>query len=142
MLRFILITFAIVFAFVALGVGIFSSALGDLFSLQWGTVNFFDLHGIFFLLFVAIFPRLTLLFSSVPFGGILWWVGWFVAPRLLVAILATFAYLQTNPFLVIISWLFVFAGEGGEKYYVYKKAQGTRKDFSQGESIEVKFTRK
>lgn len=139
------LTIIIVAFILALGLvigGIFTSAANDLFSLQWGNINFFEVHGFVFLIFMAIFPRLTLLFSSVTTGGILWWVGWLVAPRFLVAILATFAYLQTNPFLVALAWVFVFAGEGGEKYYMYKKASEKRQDLSQGDSIEVKFTRK
>ncbi|MCD6046406.1 MAG: hypothetical protein K0S08_53 [Gammaproteobacteria bacterium] len=84
-------------------------------------VSFWQVHGVFFILFMFFFPRLTLLFSSVPFGGLLWWLGWIFAPRLLVAILATFSYWQTNPILVVLSWCWALAGEsvekGGVKYY-------------------------
>jgi len=64
-------------------------------------MDFWQAHGIFFVIFMFFFPRLTLLFSSVAAGGILWWLGWLVAPRLLVAILATTAYWHTNAILVI-----------------------------------------
>lgn len=78
-------------------------------------VSFWDIHGIFFILFMFFFPRLTLLFSSVPFGGLLWWLGWLFAPRLLVAILATINYWQTNPILVVLSWCWALSGESVEK---------------------------
>jgi hypothetical protein len=78
-------------------------------------MGFWYHHGLLFILFLAFFPRLTLLFSSVAFGGPLWWLGWLVAPRLLVAILATGAYWRTNPVLVVITWIWAFGGESAEK---------------------------
>jgi hypothetical protein len=48
----------------------------DLFGLEFANQNFWDFHGIFFLVFIALFPRLTLLFSSVASGGLFWWLGW------------------------------------------------------------------
>jgi hypothetical protein len=83
-----------------------------------GNENYWDHHGLFFLIFISLFPRLTLIFSSVPFGGILWWLGWLFIPRILVAILATIFYWNQNPFLVVCSWLIALSGESGEKYYV------------------------
>ncbi len=88
----------------------------DLLKMDFGTVNFWDKHGIFFLFFIAIFPRLTLLFSSVAFGGFLWWLGFFFCPRILVASLATVAYFHTNPVLVTLSWLIALGGEVFEKW--------------------------
>lgn len=79
--------------------------------------SFWDNHGIFFLIFITLFPRLTLLFSSVAFGGFFWWLGFIFAPRLLVAILATTAYWQTNPILVVISWFVALSGEAREKTF-------------------------
>ena len=87
----------------------------ELFDLEFSNENYWDNHGIFFLLFITLFPRLTLLFSSVPFGGVLWWLGLIFAPRLTVAVLATLAYWHMNPVLVIISWLVALSGEPGEK---------------------------
>ncbi|MGH8372346.1 MAG: hypothetical protein ACRETO_06410, partial [Gammaproteobacteria bacterium] len=58
--------------------------------------SFWFHHGLWFILFMFFFPRLTLLLSSVPFGGLFWWLGWIFAPRLLVAILATTNYWHTN----------------------------------------------
>lgn len=88
----------------------------DIFKLQFGTVNFWDKHGFFFLISIAIFPRLTLLFSSVAFGGFIWWLGFFFCPRILVATLATVAYFHTNPVLVTLSWLIALGGEVFEKW--------------------------
>lgn len=85
------------------------------FNFPFGTVNYFEKHGFFFLVFITFFPRLTLLFSSVASGGFLWWLSWLFFPRVLVATLATFAYFQTNPILVTISWLVAFGGESFEK---------------------------
>ncbi|MFT6067781.1 MAG: hypothetical protein ACJAT2_001124 [Bacteriovoracaceae bacterium] len=77
--------------------------------------NYWENHGVFFLIFITLFPRLTLLFSSVPFGGLLWWLGFIFAPRILVATLATITYWEVNPILVVISWLVAISGESGEK---------------------------
>jgi hypothetical protein len=77
--------------------------------------GFWHVHGIFFVLFMFFFPRLTLLFSSVASGGILWWLGWLFTPRLLVAILATTSYWQTNPILVVLTWMWAVGGEPFEK---------------------------
>jgi hypothetical protein len=78
-------------------------------------LNFWDVHGFWFILFMFFFPRLTLLFSSVVTGGILWWLGWIFAPRLLVAILATHSYWETNTVLVVLTWLWALGGESAEK---------------------------
>lgn len=99
-----------------------SSILFGGFEIQWGTVDFFQKHNILFLVFISFFPRLTLLFSSVAFGGFLWWMGFLFTPRILVAVLATMAYGKTNPLLVAISWFVAISGEVIEK----KKLSGSR----------------
>lgn len=98
-------------------VGAVSLMIG-VFGVEFGTDNFWDVHGVFFLVFITLFPRLTLLFSSVPSGGFFWWLGFLFTPRLLVAILATIAYWESNPVLVLLSWMVAFSGELGEKYIV------------------------
>lgn len=98
-----------------------STLLINFFNVDFGTVDYWDRHGYWLLFFLATFPRLTLLFSSIPFGGLFWWIGFFFAPRVLVAILATIGYWHTNPLLVIASWLFAISGESSEKYFVQKK---------------------
>lgn len=77
-------------------------------------MDFWANHGILFLIFITIFPRITLLVSSVVSGGLLWWLGWIFAPHFLVAILATTSYWDTNPALVVVSWFIAFAGTSGE----------------------------
>jgi len=91
------------------------------FDVDFGLANYWDVHGAFFLIFIALFPRLTLLFSSIPFGGFFWWLGLIFTPRLLVAVLATISYWNSNWILVIISWVLVLGGESSEKYYIIKK---------------------
>lgn len=79
-------------------------------------MNFWDYHGILFLIGITLFPRITLLFfTTVTFG--LWaWIGFFFAPHLLVAIYASIYYWDSNPILCIIAWGMAFGGtstEGG-----------------------------
>jgi len=83
--------------------------------------GFWHFHGWFFILAMCFFPRLTLLLSSVASGGVLWWLGWLFTPRLLVAILATCSYWHTNPFLVILTWVWALCGESTEKKTATKK---------------------
>lgn len=92
-----------------------TSIMMDASTTQFGTVNFWDKHGIFFLIFITFFPRLTLLFSSVATGGFIWWLGFFFFPRILVATLATVAYFHTNPVLVTLAWIVAIGGETMEK---------------------------
>lgn len=137
--------FLIVFLAVT-GAVTLATSLGDL---QLGRENYWDHHGFLFLAWIALFPRLTLLFSSVASGGFLWWLSWFFAPRLLVAFLATLAYWQQNPVLVVIAWVIAWSGETSEKYVVVRRTQGfsgarnlgkkeTEKDVIDAEWTEVK----
>ncbi len=93
-----------------------SNLLMQTFNTQFGVVDFFENHGLFFLFFIAIFPRLTLLFSNIISGGFLWWLSFIFCPRILVATMATMAYFKTNPMLVVISWLIAIPAEAAEKY--------------------------
>jgi len=77
-------------------------------------MDFWDIHGILFCICIFFFPRLTMLFATA-WGGCLWWFGWLLAPRLTVAILATFHYWDTNPGLCVFVWIWAFAGESAEK---------------------------
>src|SRR5271154_5486215 len=93
-------------AFLAItGVVALATAYTDV---RLGRDDFWNHHGFLFLISIAVFPRLTLVFSSVATGGILWWLGWFFVPRYLVAFLATLAYWNQNPLLVVFSWLIAF----------------------------------
>jgi hypothetical protein len=70
-------------------------------------------HGIWFLIGLAIFPRITLLlFATTPFGWLAW-LGWIFAPHLLVAILSL-PYWNSHPVLVVIAWIMALVGTGGE----------------------------
>lgn len=86
------------------------------YQVPFGEVDFFLRHGWFFLISISFFPRLTLLLSSVPFGGLSWWIGFVFFPRILIASLATITYFKTNPILVVISWLVALSGEVFEKW--------------------------
>lgn len=106
-----------------------STLLYNFTDVQFGNVDFFTKHGWFFLFSIALFPRLTLLvsgliFSSIEFGGILWWLGFFFAPRILVASLATVSYWNTNQILVILSWLIALGGESSEKIIIRRRMKG------------------
>lgn len=70
-------------------------------------------HGIWFLIGLALVPRITLLFfAATPFGWLAW-LGWVVAPHFLVAVLSL-PFWNSHPVLVIIAWLMAFLGTGGE----------------------------
>ena len=112
-----------------------ASILMNQFEVTYGIQSFWDNHGFFFLFCITAFPRLTLVLSSIAFGGLFWWMGLIFAPRILVAILATTAYWNENPILVVISWLIAFSGESTEKYVVTKKTREFRKD----EIFEAEF---
>ncbi len=77
--------------------------------------DFWEIHGVWFIIFMAFFPRLTMLFATTAGGGFLYWLGWFLAPRLTVAILATTYFWQTNTVLVVFTWIWALAGESCEK---------------------------
>ncbi len=115
--------------------------------LELGKVDYFTKHGWIFLFSIALFPRFTLLVSgllvgSITFGGVVWWLGFFVAPRILVAILATVAYWNTNPILVIIAWLVALGGESSEKFVISKRIRNGPQRYDQGFSgstIEAEY---
>lgn len=144
-----------------------TTIFGDLGKIQFGTVDYWQKHGVFLLIFLAVFPRLTLLFSSIAFGGFFWWVGFLFVPRVLVASLATIAYFKTNPLLVVMSWLVALGGEVFEKYgigrsrsrfqfrtfnmgnmgsqrptYTYEETRQTHKPIQDGDIIEAEYTKK
>jgi hypothetical protein len=77
-------------------------------------MDFWQVHGIFFIIFMFFFPRLTMFFAT-PWGGLFWWLGWLFLPRLTVAILATNNYWETNKFLVVLTWIWALGGESAEK---------------------------
>jgi hypothetical protein len=78
-------------------------------------IGFFEAHTLawLWLLGLAIFPRITLLFIGGPFG-FLHWLGWLFAPHLLVALMGTARYWDTNPWLCVIAWVVALVGSSGE----------------------------
>jgi hypothetical protein len=123
-------------AFIFLAITAASTILYNYTDVKFGAVDYFTKHGWIFLFSVALFPRLTLLVSallvgSVEIGGIIWWLGFFFAPRILVACLATVAYWNTNQILVVLSWLIALGGESSEKFIITKR-MGSPQRFDQG----------
>lgn len=124
-----------------------STLLYNYTDVTFGTVDFFTKHGWIFLISIALFPRLTLLvsgllFHSIEFGGFLWWLGFFFAPRILVATLATIAYWQTNQILVILAWLIALGGESSEKIIIRKRMQSGPHKFTNyegGDTIDAEY---
>jgi hypothetical protein len=129
------IQFCIVFVMLAAAAFI----LNEYFHFEFGNLNYWDRHGLLFLVFITFFPRLTLLFSSVPFGGLLWWLGWLFVPRILVAVLATVTYWNQNPILVTIAWLVAIGGESTEKTVVVRRSRraSSRGAGPEGDIIDI-----
>ena len=122
-----------------------STLLYNYTDIVFGKTDYFTNHGWIFLISIALFPRLTLLvsgliFSSIEFGGFLWWLSFLFAPRILVAALATVGYWNTNPVLVVLSWLVAFGGESSEKIIISNrmKAPQNFNDF-QGTTIDAEY---
>ena len=83
-------------------------------------MNYWNEYGIWTVLFLALFPRLTLLFGAFASGGLLWWLGWIFAPHILVAVLAI-PFFDSNPVLVIIAWIIALIGTHSESRITKKK---------------------
>jgi hypothetical protein len=114
-------------------------------NIHLGNVDYFNKHGWFFLVFLSLFPRVTLLFSglllnSIEFGGMLWWASFFLAPRILVATLATINYWNTNQILVILAWLIALGGESSEKFFINRNIRPQAKyNKYEGTTIEAEY---
>ena len=90
-------------------------------------MDFWQVHGLVFLIFITFFPRLTMLFAvTVPFG-IIAWVAWLFIPHILVAFLATTYYWDTNPILCVIAWIVAFGGTFGESKVSRKSRKRKRR---------------
>lgn len=119
--------FKIILTFITISIITFISV--QYFDLQYGKINFWSVHGLFFLIFLTLFPRLTLLLSSVVSGGFLWWLSWLFFPRYLIAILSTIGYWNTNKILVTCAWIIAMSGESSEKIIIIKNTKKyTRKN--------------
>jgi len=81
-------------------------------------------HWFVFIVCMAFLPRITMLLTQIcfmSFAGPLFWVGWFLAPRVTVAILASWFYFHTNPVLCVFTWIWAFGGETAEKKSISHK---------------------
>ncbi|MBP6218647.1 MAG: hypothetical protein KA436_08680 [Oligoflexales bacterium] len=105
------------------------------FGVEFGRDSYWNHHGFFILIFLTFFPRLTLFFSSIPFGGFFWWLGFIFCPHYLVAILATMNYWHANPLLVTFSWLVALGAESSEKYVIQRQVR--RRSYSNVIDVEV-----
>ncbi|MCP4912387.1 MAG: hypothetical protein GY909_04655 [Oligoflexia bacterium] len=125
----------------------------NVFDIEFLYKDYWKEHGVLLLIGLTIFPRLTLLFSSIASGGFLWWVAWFFAPRILVAVLATISYWHNHPILVLFSWLVALGGESGEKHLITSRSVTIRTtgpkfyrndsfDNNDPDTIEADFERK
>lgn len=84
--------------------------------------DFWDNHTWLFVIAMLFFPRLTMLFATSYGGGFLYWVGWALAPRLTVAIIATMLYSQHNIVMVVLAWLIAIGGDSYEKTIVVRRS--------------------
>ena len=134
------------FSLIFVTITVVSSLLFNYTNVEFGKAEYFDNHGWIFLFSIALFPRFTLLVSSlllgsIQLGGLIWWAGFFIAPRILVACLATVAYWHNNPILVVISWLIALGGESSEKFVITKRMTSPKRydqGFS-GSTIEAEY---
>lgn len=127
-------------------ISIVSTILYNYTDINFGNMDFFSKHGWIFLVSIALFPRLTLLVSgwiigSIEFGGFLWWLGFFFAPRILVATLATISYWKTNQLLVVFAWLIALGGESSEKFVISRKMRNAPHKFHdyEGTTIDAEY---
>ena len=104
--------------------------------LEFGHSNYWNHHGIWILIFLAAFPRLTLfigwLDGGLNFAGTIFagWIGglsWFFVPRIMIAVVATLNYWRANPILVIAAWLIAVGGESGEKVAIRYRGKSKNK---------------
>ena len=93
-------------------------------------MNFFDVHSGWYIFFLLLFPRISMLAMGVcvaPWAyPVLFWLGWIFAPRFVVAILATTFYWNANPILCILAWGLAFGSikeTEKETKYVAKKVK-------------------
>jgi hypothetical protein len=78
-------------------------------------LNFWDYHGWAFIIFMLLFPRLTMLATGIwmKFLGLWFFLGWLFMPRLTTAILAIHFYWDQNPVICVLACLLVLDDFGG-----------------------------
>lgn len=89
-------------------------------------MNYWEVHGILFLIGLVFLPRITVIFFSHVTGGPIFWIFFLLFPRLVIPILAAANYWDTNPVLVVLSFIICLGGEGGEKTIVHKRTRPRR----------------
>ena len=94
---------------------------------EQATANFWQVHGLLFLAGLVFFPRLTVILASHVSGGPLFWSFFLVFPRIVIPILAAYHYWDTNPVLVILSFLICLSAETGDKTVVQRKVVRRRR---------------
>jgi hypothetical protein len=82
--------------------------------------DFFTTHSILHLIGWALVPRIMFIFFSLMSGGLLFWTGVILVPRIMVAYWATVYYWDTNILLCLAAWGLAVTGEFGEKVYISK----------------------
>jgi len=92
------------------------------------SANFWEVHNIFFLLGLVFFPRITVIFFSYVIAGPLFWIFFLFFPRIVIPILAAYHYWDTNPVLVVLSFIISLSAETGEKKVIHKTIVVRRHD--------------
>jgi len=77
-------------------------------------------NAIWVLLGYAIFPRITMFFLIDPFTSLLSVLGFIFLPHVMVAVIATTLYWDTDPFLCVLAWIIALGGSGTETKVVTK----------------------
>jgi len=90
-------------------------------------MDYWEVHGMGFLIALMLFPRITMLVVGVcaTWSCPWFWVGWVLAPRFTVAIIATTLYWDTNPVLCVIAFMMASSGDTTEKKVItYRGSNG------------------
>jgi hypothetical protein len=82
--------------------------------------EFLSTHSILHLVGWALVPRIMFFFFSIISGGLFFWIGVILIPRIMVAYWATVYYWDTNMFLCVVAWVIAIMGEVGEKVCIGK----------------------
>lgn len=84
-----------------------------------------QLEGVFICIMLAVFPRLSLAYLTLVTGTfvitILGLICWVIFPHILVAIIATDLFWETDPILVIFAWFIAFSCEVVEKTVIRRR---------------------
>ena len=80
-------------------------------------MDFWEVHGFWFIFFMFLFPRITMMCTGIFLGWMspLFFFGWLLLPRLTVAIIASMLYFNSNPVLCVFTWFWALGGECTEK---------------------------